>query len=155
LPYADGPEPARHIRAILADIGCPDGKPDPALIAALGDPLPLRRSAAAAAVSRAQNADALDAVRPLLKDADAEVRLRAALGLAARTDRTAVPVLLALLSDAPLDLAQEAEEFLVRGAGSGAPSVTLTGAMDERVKARKAWSDWWTDHGDKIDFTRA
>src|SRR5262249_25598662 len=52
------------------------GPVDPALVAALSDPLPLRRTLAAEALAGAKGGNHRPALRQLLTDADAEVRLR-------------------------------------------------------------------------------
>src|SRR5262245_37278867 len=83
-------------------------KPDPALAAALADSAAIRRLAAAHVLGRRGD----EAVRPLLKDADVRVRYHAAQALLLGRDRTALPALLALLTEAPTALAWQVEETL-------------------------------------------
>src|SRR5262249_29823188 len=51
LPFAEE-DAAGDIEAALAAVGVPDGRPDPALLRALGDPSPARRAAAAEILCR-------------------------------------------------------------------------------------------------------
>jgi hypothetical protein len=76
-----------------------------ALAEALRDPAPARRRAAACIVGRLGSSEQRAAVRRLLDDVDAEVRLRAAQGLLAGGDKTAVPALIDLLRGTPVPLA--------------------------------------------------
>jgi hypothetical protein len=94
-------------------------------------------------------------VRKLLADPDAEVRLRTALGLAVLREKDAVPVLVNLLTELPIDLAYEAEEFLTRVAGDKGPEAPLTSDVAARVKTRDAWSAWWKDNAGTADLARA
>jgi hypothetical protein len=137
----------------LARAGVHKGKADPVLVQALKDRRATLRGAAALVLGRAREARQQTAVRPLLKDADSRVRLRAAQGLVAGRDREAVPILVALLTEAPPDLAREAEDLLLRVAGANAPSVLLsTGNDEERRKCRQAWDAWYRTHGIKLDL---
>jgi HEAT repeat protein len=155
LPYTEDEGMSQQVRLLIADLGCSDGKADPALVAGLSDPLPVRRAAAAAALCQGRALEHLPAVRALLKDPEAEVRLRVALGLGALDDKTAVPVLISLLTELPLDGAAEAEDFLVRIAGSAAPSLPVAGSAADRAKARDAWAAWWKESADKVDLAHA
>jgi outer membrane protein assembly factor BamB len=85
------------------------------------------------------------------------VRFRAGLGLLAGGDRSGLEVLVALLGDAPPELAVRAEEALLRLAGEQAPAVAS--AAREGLNARKswqaAWERWRREQGDKADLARA
>src|SRR5262249_46379109 len=94
------------------------------------------------------------AVRGLLADRDAQVRIRAAQGLLAGGDREAVPVLMSLLEDGPVAVAIRAEELLYRLAGDRAPAGSVRGDADERRRFREAWRVWWRERGQDIDVTR-
>src|SRR5205807_1887848 len=63
-------------------------------------------------------------------------------------------VLIALLTELPLEQARQAEEILHALADKGAPSLTLNSDPAERRKCRDAWGAWWTNHGDKVDLAR-
>jgi HEAT repeat protein len=154
LPFADSDVVAGQVIHLLADLGCRDGKAAPALVQALADPVPVRRVAAAIALCRGRAEAQLPAIRRLLRDADGGVRLRAALALAARGEREAMPVLIALLGELPLEQAWEAEDYLLRAAGEGAPAVSLEGEAGGRTAAVDAWRRWWNEHGSAIDLAQ-
>ncbi len=154
LPFAESDEVAGQVIDLLGDLGCRDGKAAPALVQALTDPVPARRAAAAIALCKGKTEGHLPAVRRLLRDEDAMVRLRAALALAGRGERDAVPVLVALLGELPQDQAWEVEDYLVRAAGEQAPAVSLDGEPGTRTAAVDAWRRWWRDHGSSVDLAR-
>jgi HEAT repeat protein len=152
LPFAESESMAGDIAELLADLGCPDHKPVPVLLAALTDPVPVRRSAAAVAIARAGNAANLAAVRKLLGDPDPVVRLRTAFALAGRGEKEVVPVLVASLADLPAEQLWEAEDFLRRLAGAKAPNVLLDVDRTARTEAVAAWRRWWREQGAAIDL---
>src|SRR6516225_6524228 len=92
LPFADDEMLADEVRTSLAAAALQGGKPDPVLIAALADPLAVKRAAAGAALGPVLQQRA--AVRKLLKDPEPMVRLRVGIGLARARDKEAVPVLI-------------------------------------------------------------
>src|SRR5207244_1873730 len=94
------------------------------------------------------------AVRPLLKDADLTVRSRAALALANAADKEAIPVLIALLGEGPIEQAHAADQFLSRLAADKRPDVNLGAADTERRKARDAWQTWWDANAGTITLRR-
>jgi outer membrane protein assembly factor BamB len=153
LPFADSPEIEEELLAALLVVGLHNGNPDPSLAAALGDRLAVRRAAAALVLGRAPQAAQRAAVKALLTDTDAHVRLRAAQGLVAGKEKDAVPVLVALLAAAPIASAWQAEELLCTIAGDEAPPVSVGSGPDaERRKCRDAWAAWWQTHGRKLDL---
>src|SRR5262249_2146209 len=91
----------------------------------------------------------------LLADAEPVVRLRAAQGLLAGREKGAVPVLVDLLTGAPLDVARSAEDLLGRAAGDRAPAASLGEKKAEREKCADAWKAWWKDNEAKIDLAKA
>jgi len=118
-----------------------DNTPEPALAAALADKDPARRAVAAEALGRAagkQPGAAPRAARALLKDADVQVRRRAAFGLLAAKDREAVPVL-----DQPAGRAAGQANLAHRGSplrpGRRQPPVFNSPRTDE-VKYRDTWA---------------
>jgi hypothetical protein len=129
------------------------GKPDPALLAALADPEPLCRGAAAEVLAAAGDAHR-PAVRKMLGDADPGVRLHAALGLARVKERAAVPVLIELLAELPEEQVLQVEEVLFRLAGETIPELPAPEAPNQRGKRREAWSSWWTKNGARVDLER-
>jgi hypothetical protein len=154
LPYAEDAGTADEVRTALAAVALRDRKAEPALVAALADPDPIRRGGAAEALARAGAAAQLPAVRKLLGDREASVRLRAALGLALAREREAVPVLVDLLGELDREQAAPAEEALLRLAGDQAPAASLGADAAGRRKCRDAWAAWWKREGAKVEMAR-
>jgi HEAT repeat protein len=139
----------------LGAIGISEGKPEPRLLAALTDRAPVRRSAAALVLGRSADAAQRKLVQPLLADPQARVRLRAAQGLIDGKDKEGIPVLVALLSEAPPALAWQAEEMLYRIAGEQSPPVSIGAGNDaQRRKCREAWTAWWNGQRHLIDLNK-
>jgi hypothetical protein len=155
LPDAANATVADEILAALFSLADHKGKDDRHLLAALSDPEPIRRAAAAYVLGRRQEPQTQTAVGKLLADPAVTVRLRAAQGLAAGKERRAVPVLIELLAETEEEVAWQAEELLQRLAGEEAPGATAgDGSAAARKKYRDAWAAWWRDHGGKIDLAR-
>jgi HEAT repeat protein len=152
LPFAEEEALAAEVQAALNAVTWAAGRPDPAVLRALEDKAPARRAAAAEALCQGPAGDHLDAVRKLLKDADAAVRLRAALALAGRRERAAVPVLIALLGDLPPEQAGPAEEYLRRLAADRPPELPAGDEAAARAKRRDAWAAWWAAHGARVEL---
>jgi hypothetical protein len=156
LPFAADDAVVDEVCRALGKVAIAGGKADPAVVAALADKSDLKRGAAGAALAR-DKAD-LPAVRRLLKDADARVRLRVALALVRNEDkgvaREAVPALIDVLADLPPDRLWTAEEVLTTLAGAKAPNVSLGTDEASRKNARKAWADWWAASGESVDVAR-
>jgi hypothetical protein len=125
---------------------------DAALAAALHDPVPVRRAAAALVLGKSGNPEQRQAVRALLTESDPQVRFYAARGLIASRDKSALPALLPLLTDAPPELALQAEDLLATLAGKEAPRVGLGEDAASRRQCRAAWEDWWKDHEGQLDL---
>jgi HEAT repeat protein len=146
LPLADDETVAAEVRAALAAVAVRDGRPEPAVVRALEDAVPVRRAAAAEALCRAGALEQRPAVRRLLQDKDLAVRQQAGLALAGSGDREAVPVLIALLSELPPEMAFPVEEFLYRAAGERAPDVRPGPEAATRTRIRQAWETWWREN---------
>src|SRR5581483_6182811 len=99
LPFADDEAVLQEIEAALLSIGKHDGKPEPALMRALTDPMPIRRGFAARVLCQIGGSAERAAVRPLLKDAKPTVRMLAALSLTELHDAEAMTVLIDLISN--------------------------------------------------------
>jgi outer membrane protein assembly factor BamB len=138
----------------LTALAMRDGKPDPALLAALDDKLPLRRAGAGEALARGGGMDVRPAIRKLLQDTDPAVRLRVALALVAGRDKDAVPGLIDALADLPTDEGGLALETLVILAGDKAPNVPLGNDADGRRKCRDAWAEWWRANAAAVDLAK-
>jgi hypothetical protein len=151
LPFADDSSVEDEVAEALAVLAGRPGPADPALPAALANPLAVKRAAAACALGRSRDAADRDAVRRLLADREPKVRLGAARGLLAGRDREAVPALVALVSEGPAEVGALAEEFLLRLAGDRPPAMP---ADDSPGKRRAAWAKWWADAGPGFDLAR-
>ena len=154
LPSNDEDIVEESVFAALREVGLHDGKPDPAVTAALTDRQAIRRAAAAHVQGRAKDAADRRLTARLLTDADARVRFEAAAALVRSGDKSAVPVLMAQLTEAPEPITWKVEELLVRLAGDDAPVFGLGVTEAEHRQARAAWEKWWTVNGDKADLTK-
>lgn len=153
-PYAEGQLIVQEIGNAL-NVLASTGPIDPALKAALRDPLPVRRALAAEALGKINEPEVQDTVRAMLKDADPVVRLRVGLGMARKHDKSAVPVLIDLLASAPPDLCWPVEDFLYQIAGDDAPMWPSNSGEAQRKEFRDAWAAWWKKHADEIDLAKA
>ncbi len=154
LPFAEDESVAEDIRTSLAALTAKDGKPEPALLQARGGADPDQRAEAGVILARARLADGGPAVRRLLSDEDASVRLRVGRALVEAGDRDAVAALIDLFGDLTGEDRAEVEDLLERLAGEDAPAVPRNDAPDLRRRRRDAWRAWWQVHGDKADLTR-
>jgi HEAT repeat protein len=149
LPYAESTSLLQEIEQALSRLAIRDGKANPALLAALRDPTPVRRIAAAVALCPAEGPAQTEPVLRLLRDPKPTVRLRVALALAAVSDRDAIPVLIALLGELPENRAKEADEMLRGFAGNRSPALSIAGEESSREKCRDAWAQWWREVNDE------
>ena len=155
LPMADDEAVADEVREALAAVAVVADSADPALAAALADPSPLKRGAAAEALARTGLPAAIDQSRKALADANADVRLRIALALVTRAkDKAAIPAMIGLLADLPQGAGWRIEDVLIRLAGDAAPKVTLGEDAAAREKCRDAWKDWWDKNGATVDLAK-
>ncbi|MBY0528383.1 MAG: HEAT repeat domain-containing protein [Gemmataceae bacterium] len=155
LPYVNDETSEEVIWFALSAMADADEKVRKLLVPALKDPLPARRALAACVLGRLGNANEITAVKKLLSDAEPVVRLRAAQGLLAGNDKQGLPVLVALLEEAPTYLAWQAEELLTWAAGDGGPEIALeAGSPQRRKQAREGWSAWLRDNEAKIDLAK-
>jgi hypothetical protein len=154
LPSAEDESVVESIRLALTDLAVRDGKAEPALLAALDDRAAVKRAAAGVALCRAAVPEAQAGVRKLLRDRDPHVRMRVALALTATRDKDAVPVLIRLLDELPLEEVGLVLSLLDRLAADTAPAVEPGAGPTSRRKYREAWETWWNDHQAKIDPAR-
>ena len=154
VPSAGEESVEEALMKALAAAAVTRGKIDPAVRAALKDTEPARRAAAAYVFGRATPPQTTPLL-PLLRDTDPGVRLQAATSLVLGRDKAGVPVLIALLAEAPGQLGWRVEDLLFRIAGEAAPRVSL-GAADgpARARCREAWLAWWKANGVKADLAR-
>src|SRR5262249_9676975 len=80
---------------------------------------------------------------------------RAAQGLLAGRDGRAVPVLAALLTEGPPEVAARAEDLLYCLAGPWAPRVMPGGDPAARKRCRAAWGQWRKLTGKRLDLAEA
>src|SRR5712692_6416653 len=92
LPFADDRSVTDAVSDALLSLAYTGGRADPALLSALHDPVPLRRAVAGEALCRKDQPDQWPAVRQLLSDSKASVRLRAALALANQHDAASIQI---------------------------------------------------------------
>jgi HEAT repeats len=154
LPFADNEDVAEAIRGALAANAIRDGKLDPLLQEALADKSPVKRGAAAWAVCRAGGEENRAAVRKLLEDPNATVRLRAGLALVSVKEKDAVPVLIDLLGELPPAQAWTVEDLLYRMAADKAPAVSPGTDEASRKKYKEVWAAWWQENGAGVDLAK-
>jgi hypothetical protein len=154
LPYAEDDTADDAVRAALAALARPDGRPEPHLLAALEDRVPVRRAAAVGALVRSAPAAERPPLTKYLRDPDLAVRLEAALAFVDVHDKEAVPVLIGLLAELPAERGWRVEDVLCRLAGDDTPSVSLGSDDATRRRCRDAWLGWWQKHGDRVDLAR-
>ena len=152
LPFAEDENLRSEVEGALAGLAVRDGRAEPAVVKALQADNATLRAAAGEALLKAEAPGAREAVRPLLRDGDAAVRVRAALALAAARDKGAVPVLIDALADEPSPWTEEAQEVLLRLAGDKAPKLEAAADAAARKKQRDAWADWWKDAAASADL---
>jgi hypothetical protein len=152
LPFAEEPWIADEVCRALALTAVREGEADSVLVRTLTDRDPIKRGAAGAVLAGCR--EQRRAVQRLLSDADRSVRQRVAAGLLEARDKTAVPVLIALLTELPQAEAEHVEEMLLVLAAGHAPVGDLDGDDAERRRYRDAWSAWWTRHGTALDLAK-
>jgi len=93
-------------------------------------------------------------VKALLKDRDAEVRLRVALALIEAKDGDALAALVERLPEVPAGQRWRVEQLLA-GPWRRAGRRPRAGTTEQEWKRYcRAWSGWWRDHGAKVDLAK-
>jgi hypothetical protein len=152
LPFAPDDDIADEVRNALAAVAKGARETDPALLGALADKSPARRASAAEVLCRAGVKD--PRVNHLLKDDDPAVRLRVGRALLGQKDRDAVPVLIELLGQLPVDQLWQVQDLLTQLAGEKAPAVSLGADADSGRRCRDAWRAWWARNAGTADLAR-
>lgn len=152
LPFAEDENLREEVQLALNAIAGGEEKPEAVLLKALEDKLPARRGAAAEALAQRPGTELRPTLKKLLADADAGVRLKTALALAAGREREAIPVLIALVGEMPADPSAGIEEFLRRLAGSRAPGNLPTGDGPARKQRQEAWAAWWAGNPPRVEW---
>ncbi len=143
LPFADDRSVVESVKAALVTLVAEGGKPAPALVEALHDPVSMRRAIAVEVLCSGDLPQVLPDVRKLLADPKPQVRLQAALALAERQDEEAIGVLIDLLLDLPPGQRKVVENALQQLAGEWSPNPTLAGDDPVSRKIRRdAWAAW-------------
>jgi hypothetical protein len=153
VPGADEEFVEAAMRDALVRLGLRDGKPLPVIVQALADADPSRRAAAAHVVGKAAPAER-QPLRPLLRDTDVRVRFEAAAGLLRGGERAGLPVLIALLEEAPPALAWRSHDLLCHVAGEKSPPTPTGTTEKDRRQARAVWEEWAKRDGDKVDLSK-
>jgi hypothetical protein len=154
LPFAEDATVEDEVCGALVGLTPRAGPPSPALRAALTDSRTVCRGAAGFVLGRSPDDGLRDAVRKLLADREPRVRFRAAQGLLAGQDKTAVPALIGLLLEPPGELAWQVEDILSRIGGEGQPVVPAGDTAENRTRRRDLWLTWWDQNKAKIDLAR-
>ena len=153
IPFADDDNVEEEVLTCLTLLCLREPKIEPELVDALNDPSITRRGAAAYVLGHVGTQEHVAKLPGLLNDPHPLVRLRAAQGLLAAHDKTALPTFVKLLEQAPQSHLPRVEEVLYRLAEDKGPSETLiSGSIESRQKVAKAWSKWLQDNQDKIDL---
>jgi hypothetical protein len=150
LPKAEQDEVLEVALSTLTAVAGRDGHGDKVVLAALADVTPIRRAGAGIALCRASLE--LEAVRKLLRDTDASVRLQIAQELILAREKAAVPVLIAALAELPETSTRPAINLLCRIAEDQAPDAPDGDNTTLRQKRREIWTAWWTQHGPALDL---
>jgi len=151
LPFAEE-DTFDEAKSTMTALALQDGKPDPALLEALGSGQPVIRTVAAEALAKGSGKVPAE-VRKLLNDADMTVRLRVALALAPR-DVEAIPVLIRFIGEElPGEQSWQIHDILSQLAGEKAPPAPEDNA-ESRKKASAAWAAWWKENAGKVDLAR-
>jgi HEAT repeat protein len=153
FPYSDHDMVGDEVRRVLTAAAAPGGRPHPALVAALKDPVAARRGLAGEVLARTPSVRA--EVTALLKDADPTVRIRVAQGLVVARVADAVPVLIDAVPEVASSQAWDAKDLLLRlGEGKSPPMLAVGADAAARKKYRDAWLDWWEKNRSTVDLAR-
>jgi hypothetical protein len=163
LPSADTEAVADEIRHALVGLAVQDGKPEPAVVAALGDPAPVRRAAAYVALVEGGPASeririkeaypkVVEAVR---KETDVEAKFRGLWSLLLTTrEKEFVPDLISMIPELPRGRIWQLEEVLVQLAGTVPKDGEFGKTAESLEKARDAWLGWWKTKAGGIDLAK-
>jgi HEAT repeat protein len=154
LPSAEDDAVAEEVCTALTALAVRDNKPDDTLVAAVNDKQAVKRAAAAVALCRSGATSQLPAVRKLLQDPEALVRLRVGLALAAAGEKQSLPVLIDLLAVLPPQETITVEDLLFNVAGDKAPAGDATANPSSRQRYRDDWKKWWDAEGGKLDLAK-
>lgn len=163
LPSADTDAVADEIRAALVGLAVRDGKPEPALVDALADPSPVRRSAAYVAL--VEGGPAADRIRikesypkvveAVREEADVEAKFRGLWSLLLTTrEKEFVPAMIEMVPDLPRGRIWQLEELLLQLAGTAPKDGGFGKTSEALAQARDAWLGWWKEKAAAIDLAK-
>jgi hypothetical protein len=155
LPHVNNADAEEDILVTLVLLAGHAGTADAGLQPLLRDAEPLKRAAAALVLARHGTAEQKKAAQERLGDSDARVRFRAAQGTLACRDKTAVPILIALLEEIDGEIGPKAEDLLFRAAGEKWPAAGLGMGALPRKQVREVWAGWWKAEGSRLDLAKA
>ena len=149
LPCAENEAVTAALEKALANLAFTSGKPDPALLRALTDPLALRRAVAAEVLCRSDEPGVGAEIRRLLLDPNPAVRLRTGLALIRQPDKEAIPALIDLLGELPQQEAAKIDALFKELAGEWAPGLPLKSdtPLGRRIR-HDVWAAWWRTTND-------
>ena len=160
---ADSDALADDIRGALVAIAAPNGKADPAIVAALADASPVRRGAAyialiegGPATERIRIKDSFQQVKDAVrKDTDVQEKFRGLWALVMITrEKEFVPDLIAMAPQLPRGRIWQLEDLLLQLAGTAPEGGRFGKSPESLAKARDAWTGWWEQKGGGIDFVK-
>ncbi|WP_157369372.1 HEAT repeat domain-containing protein [Zavarzinella formosa] len=156
VPFIDDDEGIiNEIRTALSVMALDaNDKPDSALLKALNDPLPSKRSLAAEALCRGAGPGVRPTVKKLLADPVPAVRQTVGIALVGLGDKDAVPVLIDLLGTLPANATWPTQDTLQMLAGETTIPPAASDSLDDRRKHRNQWADWWKASESKIDVAK-
>ena len=163
LPLADSEAVADDIRAALVALAVANGKAEPALVAALADPSPVRRTAAYIALveggppaERVRIKDAFPLVRDgVRKEADLSAKFAGLWSLLVTTrEKEFVPDLIGLMAQMPRGRVWQIEDYLLQVSGAFPPGTPLGKTPESVAKAQAAWAAWWAAKGGAVDLAK-
>ena len=163
LPSADTEGVADDIRAALVALAAPDGRPEPAIVAALADASPVRR--AAAYVALVEGGPAAERVRiketyprvveAVRKEADTDAKFRGLWALVLTTrDKEFVGDLIGTIPELPRGRIWQLEELLLQLGGTAPKDGGFGKSPEALAKARDAWQGWWKERAAATDLAK-
>jgi HEAT repeat protein len=155
LPFNEDEWVEEEILTALTDLARDVKSLDPVVLGFLDDPHPARRAASGLVAGRSSAVEQRSAVRKLLNDPVPTVQLRAAQGLLAGRDKSAVPALIRMVGRAPASVANRAEETLFRMAGKDAPILSSSTTSSTQKRNEQAWAEWWRQHESRFNLSQA
>jgi hypothetical protein len=163
LPLADDETIADLIREALLEMAVKDGQADPALLSALSDPSPVRRSAAYLALINGGTLGAGIRVKTaypqvreaVLKDGDPEAKFMGlwALLMATRENQY-LPELIRIIPTIGRGRLWQLEDLLLQLAGTHPKDGRFFKSAESLARSRDAWLDWWNEKGEKVNFQK-